>query len=126
MGFAGSDHHSTAASPLNGLLIQQTGRQLHHNVPTAGDLPISADDLVIVNALLKEGHPNGSQYLPHLSLADAIQTTDDSAKPTCDLTMAGKNGQPQPCGSGCISARALTDHKRVHRKRKPVDVESGR
>ncbi|WP_448215810.1 hypothetical protein [Endozoicomonas sp. 2B-B] len=119
-------------------------------------MPISADDLVIVNALLNlrglgviektamncalvtqttgtsetqqttGGPPQWDQYLPHLSLADAIQTKDDSAKPTCDLTMAGKNGQPQPCGSGCISARALTDHKRVHRKRKPVDVESGR
>ncbi|WOG27102.1 hypothetical protein [Endozoicomonas sp. 8E] len=41
----------------------------------------------------------------------------------CEAIVLGENGQQRPCWKICKSALALSDHKRIHRKRKPVDVK---
>ncbi|WP_422411205.1 MULTISPECIES: hypothetical protein [unclassified Endozoicomonas] len=41
----------------------------------------------------------------------------------CDAIVVGQNGQQRPCWTICKSALALSDHKRIHQKRKPVDVK---
>ncbi|WOG27125.1 hypothetical protein [Endozoicomonas sp. 8E] len=140
--FRSSFNSSESAEwPLNSA-DSPTGQQLYCNVPTLGDLPISSDDLVIVNALLnlrglgliektgmncalvtqttgtsetQQTTAGSSQWdtgLPHLSRAETIQTTDDSAKPTCDVTVVEKDGQKRPCGRVYKNAKSLSAHKR--------------
>ncbi|WP_422140006.1 hypothetical protein [Endozoicomonas sp. ALC020] len=45
-----------------------------------------------------------------------------SGRKSCDSTVVGEDGQSQPCGKVCISAKALSNPERIHRKRKPDDV----
>ncbi|WOG26955.1 hypothetical protein [Endozoicomonas sp. 8E] len=46
-----------------------------------------------------------------------------SGQKTCYETLNGKDGQQRPCGKVFSNAGALYEHKRVHRKRKPVNLD---
>ncbi|WP_257274580.1 hypothetical protein [Endozoicomonas sp. SESOKO4] len=40
----------------------------------------------------------------------------------CDAGVIGEDGLLRPCGKVCNDTKSLSSHKRIHRKRKPVDV----
>lgn len=46
---------------------------------------------------------------------------DHTGQQTCDMTVVGLDGQPQPCGRVCKNTQVLLNHKRMHRKPRPVD-----
>ncbi|WOG29007.1 hypothetical protein [Endozoicomonas sp. 8E] len=52
----------------------------------------------------------------------AHKQKEHSGQQACDLTLAGLN-QQHPCKVVSKNAKALTVHKRMHRKRKPVDLD---
>ncbi|WP_257280682.1 MULTISPECIES: hypothetical protein [unclassified Endozoicomonas] len=66
--------------------------------------------------------PCGKVCMNAQNLADH-KFRDHTGHQTCDFTVVGEHGQPKPCGTVCRNARALFNHKRVHRKRKPVDLD---
>ncbi len=41
----------------------------------------------------------------------------------CDATVIGEDGQKRPCGMIYKNAKSLWDHKKIHRKRKPADLD---
>ncbi|WP_422140042.1 hypothetical protein [Endozoicomonas sp. ALC020] len=47
---------------------------------------------------------------------------DHSGPKACEVTVIGEDGQQRPCGKVCENLQALSNHKRIHRKRKPFDV----
>ncbi|WOG27037.1 hypothetical protein [Endozoicomonas sp. 8E] len=48
---------------------------------------------------------------------------EHSGQKTCNTSVLGEDGQPQPCGKVCKNASDLSNHKRIHRKRKPDDLD---
>ncbi|WOG27079.1 hypothetical protein [Endozoicomonas sp. 8E] len=99
-------------------------------------LPVTADDLVIVNGLLKLRGQNllgktgisgtsthsetqqttsestqSGQSQPDLFQTGAIQATNNSGQKVCHETMTVKNDQLRSCGKACKNNRALVDHK---------------
>ncbi|WP_257288070.1 hypothetical protein [Endozoicomonas sp. SESOKO2] len=51
------------------------------------------------------------------------KSKDHSRQKNCNVTIVGEDGRQYRCGKVCNNARALLDHKRMHRKRKPADVD---
>ncbi|WP_257288432.1 hypothetical protein [Endozoicomonas sp. SESOKO2] len=47
---------------------------------------------------------------------------EHTGQQTCSIILIGKDGQLRQCGKICRNTKAFSDHKRIHRKRKPVDV----
>ncbi|WP_257281166.1 hypothetical protein [Endozoicomonas sp. ISHI1] len=41
----------------------------------------------------------------------------------CDVTMIGEDGQRRLCGTVSKNAQAMSNHKRIHQKRKFPDVD---
>ncbi len=47
---------------------------------------------------------------------------EHSGQKTCNVSVLAEDGQPKPCGKVCKNSPDLSNHKRIHRKRKPDDV----
>ncbi|WP_422473891.1 hypothetical protein [Endozoicomonas sp. ALB032] len=73
-----------------------------------GNVSATSDDLIIISGLLNLGK---SQSPPHLFRTDKVQSKNSSGQRICDVTVVGQDGQPQPCGTVCKSAKTLSSHK---------------
>ncbi|WOG27012.1 hypothetical protein [Endozoicomonas sp. 8E] len=47
---------------------------------------------------------------------------DHTGQQTCNVNLVAEDGPPKLCGMVCKNAHDLSSHKRIHRKRKPDDV----
>ncbi|WP_257288285.1 MULTISPECIES: hypothetical protein [unclassified Endozoicomonas] len=55
--------------------------------------------------------------------AGTADTTRPAGQTSCNVIEVGEDGLLRQCGKLCRNASALSDHKKRHRKRKPLDVE---
>ncbi|WP_422139983.1 hypothetical protein [Endozoicomonas sp. ALC020] len=122
---------------------------VNDDIPMRRHLPITADDLVIVNGLLKLRGQNllgetgisftsthsetqhittessqSAQSQPDLFQTEAIQATDNSGQNICHVTMIGKNDRMRSCRKSCKSDQAQTDHKRTDDTRQRICQET--
>ncbi len=82
---------------------------VNSNVPMSGHLPVTADDIVIIDGLL--------------SMRRKIRARDQSRLPTCDVTLVMEDGLQRPCGHVCKNAQALSSHKsKYHTGEKTCDA----
>ncbi|WP_422473497.1 hypothetical protein [Endozoicomonas sp. ALB032] len=58
----------------------------------------------------------------HITALANHKMRDHSGQKTCSETVVHEDGQQRTCGKVCKNAQDLSNHKRIHRKRKPVDV----
>ncbi|WOG27081.1 hypothetical protein [Endozoicomonas sp. 8E] len=78
-------------------------------------------DLIVVR---EDGQPGAcGRVYKNTATLSSHKNRDHSRQKTCTLTVVGEDGQSKPCGKVCKNALDLSNHKRIHRKRKPVDVE---
>ncbi|WOG27110.1 hypothetical protein [Endozoicomonas sp. 8E] len=61
-------------------------------------------------------------YKDHAQALSAHRIRDHKRQKICDETLVGSDGQQRPCGSICKNSKALSLHKKSHRKRQRVNV----
>ncbi|WOG27080.1 hypothetical protein [Endozoicomonas sp. 8E] len=97
--------HSMSAGATN----TDPAGPLNCNVRMSGHLPVTVDDLVIINALL--------------SLRGQIRARDHSTQPICDVPVVMEDGLQRPCGKVFRNAQALSSHKsKYHTGQKTCDA----
>ncbi|WP_448216003.1 hypothetical protein [Endozoicomonas sp. 2B-B] len=72
---------------------------------------------------------DNGQLLPCAKVCNNAKALSDhktkyhAGQQICDVAVIGHDGQPQPCRKVFKNSKNLLNHKRIHRKRKPFDVD---
>ncbi len=97
------------------------------DVPTHRNVPVSADDLVIIDGLLRlsnPGLPEGSGIsctAPRFSYPIGISPL--GRLPSCNVTVFGEDGLQRPCGKVFKNVRSMSSHKsKYHTGQKTCDL----
>ncbi|WP_257275047.1 hypothetical protein [Endozoicomonas sp. SESOKO4] len=134
--------------------INKPNRSVNDDVPMPGNVRVSVNDQIIIDVLLSLGGrslpeenrtsctlaqfsrpvvPSSSGCLHSGGVTHCQQALsnrkrrDCTVQLTCDVIVAGEDGQQLPCGKVCKGLRTLENHKRrAHTEQKTCDLKVGR
>ncbi len=102
-----------------GMVCKNAKAMWSHKVKVHGGQK-TCDEIVVG----EDGHPQTcGRVCENAGILLSHKNRSHSGQKICNLREFGEDGQQRSCGAVCNNAQALSIHKRIHRKRKPVDMD---